>query len=231
MDHCCEDKSCDLTAMQESHGRILWVVLLINAAMFLVEGGAGMMAHSTSLLADALDMLGDALVYGFSLVVLARSVRWQARAALAKGGFMLAFGLGVLGEAIYKAFHPVMPGVETMGVIGVLALLANVVCFVLLYRSRSDNLNMRSTWLCSRNDVLANAGVLIAAAGSYVLRSRWPDLLVGVVIASLFLSSALHVLRQARQALRAPLATAQHAVGLVTLERPHGGPSQTLAEQ
>jgi cation diffusion facilitator family transporter len=231
MDHCCEDKSCDLTAMQESHGRVLWVVLLINAAMFLVEGGAGVMAHSTSLLADALDMLGDALVYGFSLFVLARSVRWQAGAALAKGGFMLAFGLGVLGEAIYKAFHPVMPGVETMGVIGVLALLANVVCFVLLYRSRSDNLNMRSTWLCSRNDVLANAGVLIAAAGSYLLRSRWPDLLVGVVIASLFLSSALHVLRQARQALRAPLATVQHAVGLVTLERPHGGPSQTLAEQ
>jgi divalent metal cation (Fe/Co/Zn/Cd) transporter len=90
MASCCEDKSCDLTALQERHGRVLWVVLSINAVMFLVEGGAGVMAHSTSLLADALDMLGDALVYGFSLFVLARSARWQAGAALAKGGFMLA---------------------------------------------------------------------------------------------------------------------------------------------
>jgi cation diffusion facilitator family transporter len=212
MDHCCEDKRCELTAIQERHGRVLWVVLLINAAMFLVEGGAGLMAHSTSLLADALDMLGDALVYGFSLFVLARSARWQAGAALAKGGFMLVFGLGVLGEAAHKAFHPVMPGVEMMGVIGGLALAANVVCFVLLSRYRSDTLNMRSTWLCSRNDVMANAGVLIAAAGSTILMSRWPDLLMGVAIASLFLSSALHVLRQARQALRAPLASVQHPV-------------------
>jgi Co/Zn/Cd efflux system component len=172
MDHCCEGKACDITAMREQHGRVLWVVLLINAAMFLIEGSAGLMAHSTALLADALDMLGDALVYGFSLVVLARSARWQAGAALAKGGIMLAFGLGVLGEAIYKAFHPVMPGVATMGVVGGLALAANVVCFVLLYRYRSDSLNMRSTWLCSRNDVMANAGVLIAAAGSTILMSR-----------------------------------------------------------
>jgi Co/Zn/Cd efflux system component len=98
-----------------------------------------------------------------------------------------------------------------MGVIGGLALIANVVCFVLLYRARRDNLNMRSTWLCSRSDLLANGGVLMAAAGSYVLTSRWPDILVGVVIASLFLGSALHMLRQARQALRAPLATVQSA--------------------
>lgn len=231
MDHCCEDKRCDITAMQERHGRVLWVVLLINAVMFLVEGGAGVMAHSTSLLADALDMLGDTLVYGFSLFVLARSARWQAGAALAKGGFMLAFGLGVLGEAVLKAFHPVMPGVETMGVIGGLALAANLVCFVLLYRSRGDNLNMRSTWFCSRNDVIANGGVLIAAAGSYVLTSRWPDILVGVVIASLFLSSALHVLRQARQALRTPLATVQHSVERMTLEQPHARPEQTRLGQ
>jgi cation diffusion facilitator family transporter len=231
MNHCCEDKSCEVTAMREQHGRVLWVVLLINAVMFLVEGGAGVLAHSTSLLADALDMLGDALVYGFSLFVLARSARWQAGAALAKGGFMLAFGLGVLGEAVLKAFHPVMPGVETMGVIGGLALIANVVCFVLLYHSRRDNLNMRSTWLCSRNDVMANGGVLLAAAGSDVLTSRWPDILVGVVIAILFLGSALRVLRQARQALRAPLATVQHSVELMTLERPQAKSSQTLLGQ
>jgi cation diffusion facilitator family transporter len=224
MDYCCEDKRCELTGMRERHGRVLGVVLVINATMFLVEGGAGLVAHSTSLLADALDMLGDALVYGFSLLVLARSARWQAGAALAKGGFMLAFGLGVLGEVVYKMFYPVMPGAETMGVIGGLALAANLVCFFLLYHHRSDNLNMRSTWLCSRNDLIANVGVLVAASGSYMLLSRWPDLLVGVVIASLFLSSTLQVLREARQALRAPLATAQPPMALMTLERPHGRP-------
>jgi cation diffusion facilitator family transporter len=231
MDHCCEDKRCELTVMEERHRGVLWLVLMINAAMFLVEGGAGVMAHSTSLLADALDMLGDALVYGFSLFVLARSARWQAGAALAKGGFMLAFGLGVLGEAAYKAFQPTMPGVETMGVIGGLALIANVVCFVLLYRSRSDNLNLRSTWLCSRNDLITNVGVLAAAGGSYMLLSHWPDILVGVVIATLFLSSALQVLWQARQALQTPLATVPHTVELMTLERPHTKPSQTLLGQ
>src|SRR4029453_678879 len=129
MASCCEDKRCEMTILQERHGRILWVVLFINAVMFLVEGGAGLLAHSTSLLADALDMFGDALVYGFSLFVLARSARWQAGAALAKGGFMLVFGLGVLGEAVYKVFHPVMPGGEVRGVFGGRALMATVVCF------------------------------------------------------------------------------------------------------
>jgi cation diffusion facilitator family transporter len=209
---CCEDKSCEITAMRENHARVLWIVLAINALMFLVEGWAGLLAHSTSLLADALDMLGDALVYGFSLFVLARSGRWQAGAALAKGGFMLAFGLGVLGEALYKVFHPVMPGVEIMGIIGGIALAANLVCFFLLYRHRGDNLNMSSTWLCSRNDLIANVGVLLAAGGSYLLVSRWPDIIVGAVIASLFLSSALHVLSQAIRALRAPRAPGAQAV-------------------
>jgi cation diffusion facilitator family transporter len=189
--------------MRETHARVLWIVLAINALMFLLEGWAGLLAHSTSLLADALDMLGDALVYGFSLFVLARSVRWQASAALAKGGFMLAFGVGVLGEAAYKAFHPIMPNVEAMGVVGSIALAANLVCFFLLYRHRGDNLNMSSTWLCSRNDLIANAGVLLAAASSYSLASRWPDIIVGVIIASLFLSSALKVLGQATREVRA----------------------------
>jgi cation diffusion facilitator family transporter len=170
--------------------------------MFLIEGAAGVVAHSTSLLADALDMLGDALVYGFSLFVLMRSARWQAGAALAKGAFMLVFGLGVLGEAIYKVFDPVMPGVETMGVIGGLALGANLVCFFLLYRHRSDNLNMSSTWLCSRNDIVANIGVLLAAGGSYALASRWPDVVVGATIAGLFLASSLGVLRKSLRELR-----------------------------
>jgi cation diffusion facilitator family transporter len=197
MADCCEEKTCEITAMRESHGRVLWIVLFINAVMFLVEGGAGLLAHSTSLLADALDMFGDALVYGFSLFVLARSARWQAGAALAKGGLMVVFGLGVLGEAVYKMRHPIMPGVETMGLIGGLALVANLVCFFMLYKHRSDNLNMRSTWLCSRNDLMANVGVLLAAAGSYLLASRWPDILVGMLIASVFLSTGWSVVRRA----------------------------------
>ena len=201
MASCCEEKGCEVTALRESHARVLWMVLGINALMFVVEGTAGLLAHSTSLLADALDMLGDALVYGFSLFVLARSMRWQAGAALAKGGFMLAFGLAVLGEAAYKVFHPVMPGVETMGIVGTIALAANIVCFSLLYRHRADNLNMSSTWLCSRNDVIANVGVLVAAGATYLLASRWPDIVVGCIIAVLFLRSAFSVLRDATRAL------------------------------
>lgn len=204
MASCCEDKSCEITAMRESHSRVLWIVLAVNALMFVVEGWAGLLAHSTSLLADALDMLGDAMVYGFSLIVLARSARWQAGAALAKGGFMLVFGLGVMGEAWYKVAHPVVPNFEAMGIVGGIALLANLCCFLLLYRHRADNLNMGSTWLCSRNDLIANVGVLAAAASTYIYASRWPDILVGVTIASLFLSSALSVIAQAMREVRSP---------------------------
>ena len=205
---CCEDKSCEIAALATSHRRVLWIVLAINAVMFVVEGWAGLLAHSTSLLADALDMLGDALVYGFSLFVLARSLRWQAGAALAKGGFMLAFGVGVLGEAIFKVFHPVMPVVETMAVIGAIALAANLACFLLLYRHRGDNLNMSSTWICSRNDLLANVGVLLAAAAGYAASSRWPDIVVGCLIAGLFLNSSIGVLRAAIRDFRKPMVLA-----------------------
>ena len=202
MTSCCEDKACEVTSLRERHSRVLWIVLAINAAMFVVESAAGLLGHSTSLLADSLDMLGDALVYGFSLFVLARSLRWQAAAALAKGAFMLAFGLAVLAEAAFKVFHPIMPSVETMGIVGAAALAANIVCFSLLYRHRSDNLNMSSTWLCSRNDLIANAGVLVAAGTTYLLASRWPDIIVGCIIAGLFLRSAFDVLRDSVRELR-----------------------------
>ena len=204
MASCCEDKSCELIALRKSHGRVLWIVLTINAVMFIVEGLAGIKANSTSLLADALDMLGDSLVYGFSLFVLARSSRWQAAASLVKGGFMLTFGFGVMAEAIHKVLHPAIPSVETMGIVGVVALAANLVCFFLLNRHRADNFNMSSTWLCSRNDLIANIGVLLAAAGSYLLASRWPDIIVGSLIAGLFLSSAFGVLRSSIRALNPP---------------------------
>jgi len=202
MDHCCEQKGAELSQLQARHSRVLYAVLWINAAMFVIEGGAGLAAHSTALLADALDMLGDALVYGFSLFVLTRSIGWQAGAAFAKGAFMMAFGIGVLAQAAYKMIHPVMPGVEIMGVIGGLALVANLACFLMLYRYRGDNLNMSSTWLCSRNDLIANLGVLIAAGGSHVFASQLPDVAVGLVIAALFLNSAWRVMTQSVHSLK-----------------------------
>lgn len=202
MDHCCEHKSAEPSQLQAGHRRVLYAVLWINAVMFILEGGAGLAAHSTALLADALDMLGDALVYGFSLFVLTRSDGWQASAAFAKGAFMMAFGLGVLCQAAYKMIHPIMPGVRTMGVIGGLALAANLVCFLMLYRHRDDNLNMSSTWLCSRNDLIANLGVLIAAVSSCVFASQLPDVAVGLAIAALFLHSAWRVTRQSVQSLK-----------------------------
>jgi cation diffusion facilitator family transporter len=204
MADCCQNKACEIDAMRASHARVLWIVLLINAAMFVVEGTAGLVAQSTALLADALDMFGDASVYALSLLVVARSVRSQGWVALVKGGVMLVFGLGVLAEAGYKAIYPAMPDVPTMGAIGGLALVANLVCFGLLYRHRADNLNLRSTWLCSRNDLVANVGVLLAAGGSAVFASRWPDIVAGVAIAALFLRSAIHVMTESVYVLRAP---------------------------
>ena len=170
MASCCEDKSCEIDTLREKHSRVLKIVLVINAAMFLLESSTGWLANSTSLMADALDMLGDALVYGMSLYVLTKSRQQQAKVALVKGGFMLLFGLFVLGDAVYKVFYPIMPNVQTMGVIGSVALIANLVCFFLLYTHKEDNLNMSSTWLCSRNDLFANVGVLIAAPPRQSLR-------------------------------------------------------------
>ncbi len=199
---CCENKSCTLDAMRANHGRVLKTVLAVNAIMFVVETLAGLAAHSTSLLADASDMLGDALVYGFSLYVLTRDESWQARAALLKGLFMLAFGLGVAAEAVYKTLHPILPHGETIGLIGFLALAANTWCFLLLYRHRADNLNMSSVWLCSRNDLFANGGVILAGIAVIYSQSRWPDIIVGGIIAILFLKSATLVLQQSIASLR-----------------------------
>jgi Co/Zn/Cd efflux system component len=165
--------------------------------MFLIELGAGLAARSTALLGDSLDMLGDSLVYGFSLYVLRRSAAWRARAAALKGVIMLAFGVGVLVQALWRLQAGVMPEVPIMAGIGALALAANTVCFLLLWRHRSDDLNLRSTWLCSRNDLIANSSVLLAAVLVAQLGSLWPDIVVGVGIALLFLRSALSVLRDA----------------------------------
>lgn len=196
MDVCCETKTEELSALRRKHKNVLTIVLVINAVLFVVEATAGLLAHSTALLADSLDMLGDSLVYGFSLYVLWRSAEWKAAAAVLKGSIMAAFGVGVLIQAVYKTLTGGVPVAETMGIVGLVVLLGNGLCFFLLFRHRSDDLNMRSTWLCSRNDILANLAVLVAAAGVKVLDSGWPDILIGAAIAGLFLKSALTVLHE-----------------------------------
>lgn len=203
MADCCNDKACEIDALRGRQSATLKVVLALNATMFLVELTAGLVSGSVSLLADSLDMLGDALVYGFSLYVLARGTRMKAIAALFKGGIMAAFGLFVLAQALYKIMFPQVPTVEVIGAIGLLALAVNSVCLALLWRHRSDDINMRSVWLCSRNDIIANVSVLFAAAGVWLTQSAWPDVLVGLALAALFLRSALAVVRGARAELSA----------------------------
>jgi Co/Zn/Cd efflux system component len=188
--------------LRGQHKNVLTIVLVINAVLFIVEAAAGLLAHSTALLADSLDMLGDSLVYGFSLYVLWRGAEWKARAAVLKGVVMALFGVGVLVEVLFKIITGAVPIAETMGLIGLLVLLGNGVCFLLLYSHRSDDLNMRSTWLCSRNDIIANGAVLVAAAGVKILNSAWPDILVGAAIAALFLKAALAVLQESFAELR-----------------------------
>ena len=202
MDDCCATKAQELTALHGKHRTVLIAVLVINAVLFFVEAAAGLLANSTALLADSLDMLGDSLVYGFSLYVLWRSAAWKAKAALLKGAIMAVFGAGVLLELVYKMISGIVPGAATMGIIGALVLLGNGICFLLLFRHRSDDLNMRSTWLCSRNDIIVNLSVLIAAIGVKVFDASWPDILVGAAIAALFLRSAFTVLRESFLELR-----------------------------
>jgi len=202
MDACCEAKEQELRTLRGKQKGVLTLVLIINALLFVIEAAAGLLAHSTALLADSLDMLGDALVYAFSLYVLWRSAEWKATAAIVKGVIMAAFGVGVLAQGIYKMMLGIVPSAETMGIIGTLVLLGNGFCFLLLYRHRSDDLNMRSTWLCSRNDILANVAVLIAAAGVTLFNSSWPDMLVGAGIAALFLKSAFTVLGESFEELQ-----------------------------
>jgi Co/Zn/Cd efflux system component len=205
MDDCCAEKSCELEKLA-AHGRqrrVLTAVLALNAIMFALEFSAGVVAGSASMMADSVDMLGDALVYALSLYALARGERWKAGAALAKGGFILLFGIGVLVEVGLKIATGVPPSSALMLGFGGLALAANLTCLGLLWRYRTQDVNMSSTFECSRNDVIANCGVLAAAGAVAWLRSPWPDVLVGLAIAGLFLRSAVGVIAQALATLRA----------------------------
>ena len=178
--------------------RALWIALVANAAMFLVELGAGVAADSRALQADALDFLGDAANYAISLGVAGMALAWRARAALVKAASMLAFGLWVLGYALYGLVAGADPHAETMGLIGALALLVNVAVAALLFRFRTGDANMRSVWLCTRNDAIGNLAVLAAALGVFGTGSAWPDLVVASIMAALAIWGALQVFGQAR---------------------------------
>jgi Co/Zn/Cd efflux system component len=194
---CCA-VTADVPARQR---RVLQTVLAINGASFVVELVASLLAHSTALLADSVDMLGDAIVYGFSLYVVGRGAGWVARAALLKGGVMAAFGAGVLVEVALKLARGLVPAVGIMTGVGLLALAANGGTLLVLWRRRADDVNMRSAWLCSRNDVIANGAVLLAAGGVALTGSAWPDVVAGLLIAALFTTSAVDVIRAARREL------------------------------
>jgi Co/Zn/Cd efflux system component len=193
-----------------AYRRVLWAVLGINSAMFAVEIGAGLAAGSASLQADALDFLGDAANYAISLFVVGMALRYRATAALAKGGTMGVFGLWVIGSVIWHALHGTLPNAFTMGAVGFAALAANAASFGLLWAYRGGDANMRSAWICTRNDVFGNLAVLLAAAGVFGTGTGWPDVVVAAIMAGLALQGAALVIRQSLGELRQPTPVAVH---------------------
>ncbi len=203
-EHCCnhETPAPEAISNMPRYRRILWIALTINAAMFLVEIGAGYQSGSLSLMADAIDFAGDALNYGVSLAVLGAALAWRARAAFVKAVSMVLFGLFLLGQAVWQLWAGSTPDASTMGMVGMLALIANVSVAWMLYAYREGDANMRSVWLCSRNDALGNLAVMAAALGVFGTGRAWPDLVVAAIMATLALHSGVSVLRQSRTELQ-----------------------------
>jgi Co/Zn/Cd efflux system component len=203
-DHCCAPPPLKLDPHRgnTAYRRALWAVLTINAAMFLVEIGAGLAAGSASLQADALDFLGDAANYSISLFVVGMALRYRATAAMVKGLTMGAFGLWIIGTVIWHALHGTLPSAITMGTVGIMALIANGISFGLLWAHRQGDANMRSAWICTRNDVLGNLAVLLAALGVFGSGTGWPDLTVAVIMAALAMQGSMTVARHALAELR-----------------------------
>ena len=198
--HCCDHDTPKAETLVNlgRYRKFLWIALIVNAAMFLVEIGAGVQAGSLSLLADAVDFAGDALNYAVSLAVLASALAWRARAAMLKAVSMMGFGLYVVGAAVWSVFYGGVPQATTMGAVALLALVANVAVAWMLYAFREGDANMLSVWLCSRNDAIGNVAVFMAALGVFGTGSAWPDLLVASLMAALALHGGWTVMRQAR---------------------------------
>lgn len=204
MDNCCHEKDNELEELRERQSKTLWIVLVINGAMFCLEFVIGLLAGSVSLQADSLDMLSDTLVYGFSLYAIGKSSRWRAGSAMLKGSIMAIFGVGVLYQSIYKFIAGGIPESGYMFFMSAFALIANASCLFLLSRHKADDINMRSTWLCSRNDIIANSSVFLAAALVAITHSKLPDIIVGLLITSIFLKSAISILEDSYTELRQP---------------------------
>lgn len=195
--HCCEAPCSDQRWNNATYKKVLWIVLAINAAMFLVELVLGFAAASASLQADALDFLGDTASYGISLMVVGMALHHRARAALLKGISMAGFGVWIIANVVWNALQGTIPEATIMGLVGFAALLANVLTFLLLCAYRSGDSNMRSVWLCSRNDVIGNCAVLLAAAGVFGTSQGWPDLLVAAMMGTLALQGGAIVIKTA----------------------------------
>ena len=197
--HCCDDVKFD--GLDPAYKRVLLIVIAINAFMFFVEMPMGFIGQSQALKADALDFLGDTLTYAISLAVIGKAAAWRARVAMAKGLSLAAMGLWVLGSTIYSVFYIKEPVAMIMGSVGAAALIANLASVVLLMRFRNGDANVRSVWLCSRNDAIGNIAVMAAASGVWLTGTGWPDLIVAGIMATLFLTGAFAIIRQARHEL------------------------------
>jgi len=206
---CANDKKFD--GISATYKRVLWAVIAINAAMFLVEIAGGVFAGSQALKADALDFLADTATYAISLFVIGMPLIWRARAALFKGVSLGIMGLWVLASTAYHVVVLGVPQAEVMGAIGFLALAANLTSVLLLLRYRDGDANVRSVWLCSRNDAIGNIAVVVAAGGVWATSTAWPDLVVAGIMASLFLWSATQIVRQALQEMSRPSPSLQAA--------------------
>jgi Co/Zn/Cd efflux system component len=209
---CC-DHNVSFDGSSPAYRRVLWIVIAINAVMFVVEMSAGAASGSKALQADALDFLGDTLTYGISLYVIGRSMRMRATAALMKGVSLAAMGVGVLGWTIYQTFVLGVPNAVMMSGVAFLAFAANVISALLLLKFRDGDSNVRSVWLCSRNDAIGNLAVIAAAGVVVVTGSAWPDLIVAAAMAALFLQSSVKIIRQATTELRMERADAEASAG------------------
>lgn len=199
MASCCEDKSCALDALKQKQSKTLKIVLAINLIMFFIVFVSGLLANSTALLSDSLDDLGDAITYALSLYVVYRSNQAKSKVALLKGYLILVAGLFVLSQVIYHLLVPTVPIFQTMGMIALLALIANIICLILLTKHKNEDINMSSVWECSRNDIATNLSVIIAAGLVWLTRAGWPDILVGFVLSMLLIKSSIGVIKAAKQ--------------------------------
>jgi len=203
--------SCNQTPDLSASRGVLWIALIINAAMFVVEVVAGAIAGSVSLYADALDFLSDSFNYAISLAVIGLGLAWRARAAMLKGVTMAVLGLWVIGQVVLQVATGRVPEPFVMGTVGTLALLANVGVAVMLYRFRTAESNLRSAWICSRNDVFGNMAVLLAALGVFGTGTLWPDAIVALIMATLAIQGSWVVIRQSMGELKATAADASHS--------------------